>query len=102
MKTDSILPVLGKHLGGEARDAVRTSNDREVLEQHRRDTAALVLVVDRERDLGLATARPPVVARDADEVVAEQRDERHAVVVVDGREPRTSSGLSRGRGLKNR
>ncbi len=79
--------VLGKHLGGEARDAVRTGNDREMLEQHRRDTAPLVLVVDGERDLRVATARPLVVARDADEVVAEQRHERHAVVVVDGGEP---------------
>ena len=59
-----------------------------MLEEDRRDAAALVLVVDRERDLGLTPARPAVVARDADEVVAEQGDERHAVVVVDGREAR--------------
>ena len=47
-----------------------------------------MLVVDRERDLGLTPARPAVVARDADEVVAEQGDERHPVVVVDSREAR--------------
>ena len=82
------LAVLGKDLGGEPRDAVRSSDDREVLEQDRRDAAALVLVVDGERDLGLAPARPAVVARDADQVVAEQGDERHPVVVVDGREAR--------------
>ena len=80
------LAVLGKNLGGEARHAVRARDDREVLEQDRRDTAALVLIVDGERDFGLATPGPPVVARDADQVVAEERDQRHAVVVVDRRE----------------
>ena len=82
------LAVLGKDLGREPRDAVGSGDDRKVLEQDRRDAAALVLVVDRERDLGLTPARPAVVARDADEVVAEQGDERHPVVVVDGREAR--------------
>ena len=56
------LAVLGKDLGREPRDAVGSSDDREVLEQDRRDAAALVLVVDRERDLGLTPARPAVVA----------------------------------------
>ncbi len=78
--------ILRKHLGGETRDAVRTSDDREMLEQHCGDAAPLVLVVDGERNLRLATARPLVVARDPDEVVAEQRHERHAVVVVDSGE----------------
>ena len=58
-----------------------------MLEQNRGDAAPLVLVVDGERDLRVATARPLVVARDADEVVTEQRNEGHSVVVVDGGEP---------------
>ncbi len=82
------LAVLGQHLRGEPGDAVRPSDHCEVLEQHGRDSPALMLVVDGERDLGLTPTRPPVVAGNADEVVAEKGDEGHPVVVVDAREPR--------------
>ena len=40
----------------------------------------------RKCDLGRVAAREPVVATDADHVIAEKGDERHAVVVVDSRE----------------
>ena len=61
-------------------------DDREVLEQQRAEPAALLVVVDGERDLGLV-GPDAVVARDRDDLVAELRDERHVLVVVDARHP---------------
>jgi hypothetical protein len=79
--------VLGEHLRDEARDAALAGGRREVLEQHRAEPAALVGVLDEEGHLGLLGPRHAVVAADADELVAEQEDERHPVVVVDVGEP---------------
>ena len=71
-----------------------------MLEQHRGQPASLVRVVDDERDLGGVGARHPVVAADREEVVAEHRDERDPVVVVDVGEPLHLRGDSRGWGAK--
>ena len=78
-------PVLRQHLGDEAVDAVLAGGGGEVLEQHRAEPAALVGVGDDEGDLGRRPVRvDPVVAADGDDVVADRRDERHPVDVVDG------------------
>ena len=58
----------------------------EVLEQQLPDAAALVLVLDQERDLGLA--RPDhVVAADRDDPALQGQHERDPVDVVDVGEP---------------
>ena len=54
----------------------------EVLEHDRREPASLLVVLHRERDLGLVRAGGPVVARHRDDLVTELGDERHPVVVV--------------------
>ncbi len=46
--------VVGQHLGDEPLDAALAAGLGEVLEQQLGDPAALVLVLDQERDLGLA------------------------------------------------
>ena len=75
----------------------------EVLEQHRAQAAALVGVLDQERDLGVVGARDPVEAADGDDLVAEQDHERHPVDVVDVGEPVQVLGPdSRFIGPKNR
>jgi hypothetical protein len=56
---------------------------RRMLEQDRGESASLLVVLDRERDLGLLRVRHAVVARDGDDVVSELGDERHPVLVVD-------------------
>ena len=57
--------VVGQHLGDEPLDAALAPGLGEVLEQQLADAAALVGVLDEERDLGLARARTGVVAADA-------------------------------------
>ena len=83
-------PVLRQDLGHEAGDAPFARGLREVLEQELRDAAALVGVLDEERDLGLAGPRAgaravvePVPATHADHRPAQGEDERDAVDVVD-------------------
>ncbi len=76
-------PVRGQHHCGERGDPHLAGRSREVLEQDRAQAAALVLVVDEERHLGIGTSWHPVVASDPDELVTEQRDEREPVVTVD-------------------
>ena len=55
--------VVGQHLGDEPLDAALAARLGEVLEQQLPDPAALVLVLDEERDLGLARAGPRRSAR---------------------------------------
>ncbi len=81
-KTASILRFCGQHLGGEAADAEVAGDRREVLEEDRADALALVLVADVEGDLGAARV-DPVVAADADDLVAQRHDEGDPVDVVD-------------------
>ena len=81
-------PVVDERVGTEAGDALGRRVGREVLEEQRGQPAALVLVGDRERDFGLVTVGESIVATDGDHLLAQERDERHAVVVVDGREMR--------------
>ena len=50
------LVVLAEHVGLELGDAGGARDRRQVLEQQRADAAALVLVGDRERDLGACGA----------------------------------------------
>ena len=57
MKTRSMLPFSRQHLGHEPGDAVLRRRGGEVLEQHRADAAALVRVLDHERDLGVRRVR---------------------------------------------
>ena len=80
------LAVLREDLRGEAGDAELLGDGGEVLEQHRPDALALVVVADVERDLGAARV-DAVVAADADDVVAHRHDEGDPVDVVDVREP---------------
>jgi len=77
------LAVLGQHRGGEPRDARLAGRLGQVLEQHGGHAAAVVLVVDEEGHLGVAARPVAVVAGHADQVVADQPDERHAIDVVD-------------------
>ncbi len=88
------LVVLHQHLGLEPAQPVLPGRGGEVLEQDRAEPAALVVVAGDERDLG--RARPvrrrrariqALVPADGDDLVAEQADERHPGVVVDGGEP---------------
>ncbi len=69
VKTPIILRFSGQDRGGEPRQAHLASAHREVLEQHRGQPPAVVGVVDEEGHLGLGAVPPPVVARDADELV---------------------------------
>ena len=55
----------------------------QVLEQHGGQAATVVGVVDEEGHLGLGPVAPPVVAGHADQLVAAERHEGHAVDVVD-------------------
>ena len=57
-----------------------------MLQQDRPQAAALVSVLDEEGHLGVVGVGVAVVAADADDLVAEQDDEGHSVVVVDVRE----------------
>ena len=84
-KTLSIFELPGSVSATNVRDAVRARDAGEVLEQQRRQPAPLLVVGDRERDLGLV-GRDAVVARDRDDVVAELGDEHHVVDVVDRRD----------------
>ncbi len=79
-------PVVGQRIGAEARDAFGGRVGSEVRQEHRRQPTSLVFVGDRKRDLGRVAPGETVVAADADQVVVQERDERHAVVVVDARE----------------
>ena len=84
--TLSIFEFPGSVSAEERRDAVRARDAGEVLEQQRGEAAPLLVVGDRERDLGLV-GRDAVVARDRDDVVAELGDQHHVVDVVDRRDP---------------
>ena len=79
------LVVGGQDVGHEPRDASLPGRRRDVLEEDRADAAPLVGVLDVERHLGGVLVEP-LVADDADHLVADRRDECHAVVVVDDRE----------------
>ncbi len=70
--------------GDEAPDAVLAGDRGEVLEHHRAEPAALLLVLDRERHLGLVggSARAHV-ARGRDDRVSELGDDGEPPVVVD-------------------
>ncbi|MNW54971.1 hypothetical protein D3C74_326020 [compost metagenome] len=87
------LAVLRQHLGAEPPHPALPRRDREVLEQHRAQSAPLLGIGDVEGDLGLVR-RHLVEARDADDVLARilshalDRDQGHALVVVDDREAR--------------
>ena len=76
------LAVVRQHLGLEGVDVAVVGQGREVLEENRPDALAVVVVGDVEGNLG-AVLGDPVVAADADDVVADHRHEGHAVVVVD-------------------
>ena len=74
--------VLGQHLGGEALDPGFARGRGQVLQQDRTDPAALVGIGDVERHLGVGVA-DPVEATAADDVIADEHDQRHPVAVVD-------------------
>ncbi len=76
-------PVLRQHARREGAEPDLAGPDREVLEQQCGDPPAVMLVIDEEGDLGLGPVLPAVVASDADELVVAERDQRHAVDVVD-------------------
>ena len=74
--------VLGQHVGDEPLDAALTGCGGQVLEQDRAETTPLVLVADREGDLGLQR-RGALVDGDADDLAADGRHHRDPVDVVD-------------------
>ena len=74
--------VVGQHLGDEPLDAALPAGLREVLEQELADAAALLGVLDEERDLGLA-GRVALVAAERDDPLLEGDHEGHPVHVVD-------------------
>ena len=76
-------PIVGKGRRDEAGDAVRARRRRQVLEQDRAESAPLLIVLDRERDLRLRRSRGAVVARDRHEIVAELGHDREPAVSVD-------------------
>ena len=78
--------VVREHLGDEPVEAALAGRLGEVLEQDLGDPAALVLVLDEERDLGLARLHD-VVAADRDHPALEQDHEGDPVHVVDLGEP---------------
>ncbi len=78
--------VVRQDLRDELVDALLAPRLGEVLEQDLGDAAAVVAVLDEERDLRLA-ALDPVVAADGDDLVGQQQHERDPVVVVDLGEP---------------
>ncbi len=74
--------VLREHLGDELLDpGIRRQRD-EALEQAGADAAALVLVVDGERDLGGAAVAQPRVVGESDDASVETPDQRAALVPV--------------------
>jgi len=85
------LVVLAEDVGLEVRDAARTCDRGQVLEEDGADPTTLMRIGDGERDLG---RMPPLVhdgvAPDADDVLLamleERRNERHAPVEVEARE----------------
>src|SRR5580700_6755746 len=79
-------PVVDQRVSGEPGDPVRGRITREVLQQERRKPSALLCIRYRKCDLSRVAALEPVVATNADHVIAEKNDKRHAVVIVDGRE----------------
>ena len=92
------LAVLGQHRRREAGDARLPGRDGQVLEEDRGDPPAVVGVVDEERHLGVAAGPVTVVAGDADQLVADDPDERHAIDVVDVGEPLQVAGRQAGSG----
>ena len=76
------LLVLGQDFRDEPVDAPLTRGSREMLEQHRPQTPALVGVGDAEGDFRLLLV-DAVVASDADDLAADQCDDRHPGDVVD-------------------
>ncbi len=73
-------------VGDESLDAALAPGLGEVLQQQLADAAALVRVLDQERDLGLVAIG--VIAADADDLAVQRHDEGDPTVVVDRREPR--------------
>jgi hypothetical protein len=78
--------VLRQHLGDEATQPAVEPGLREVLQQQLAQAPALVRVLDEEGDLGALVVQR-VIAREADDVVAQGRDQGDPAVVVDGGEP---------------
>ncbi len=66
-------PVLGEGRGREALQPGGAAGGGEVLEEHRSDPPGLVLVGDRERDLGDGRVVAPLPRPHRDQVVAEER-----------------------------
>ncbi len=78
--------VLRQHVGDEALHPALAGRRLHVLEQQRAEPAPLVGVLDDDRDLGVVGARVAGVAAHAHDLVAQDRDDRGALVVVHGRE----------------
>ena len=83
--TPSILRLCGSVSAANA--VMPLARDRgEVLEEQGSEASTLLVVANRERDLGRAFAGA-VVARHRDELIGELRDERHVIAVVDRLQP---------------
>jgi hypothetical protein len=76
------MAVLREHLCDELLDPDLARGGGELLEEACADTAALIRVVDRERDLGRAAVAQAHVVRQCDDVLAERPDEGAALVPV--------------------
>ena len=82
MKTLTICGVLAEHLGGEPADAALLGGRGQVLEQDRAEPAALLGVLDDERDLGRVgvAGQVPVVGAGRDDLAAQHGDQADRVV----------------------
>jgi hypothetical protein len=86
-------PVLRQGVGHQPTDAGRHSSGAQLLEEQHADPAALVLVGDQQRDLGLVGCRPVPPGDGHDETP----DLREDGVVVRVAVPGQSSQVARGR-----
>src|SRR5581483_765838 len=76
------LLVLPQGGGVELGDAGLPGGGRQPLQQDGADAPAVVVVVDQEGHFGVGPALPPLVAGDADDLVAQLRHQRHPQPVV--------------------
>ena len=88
--------VVGERLGNEPGDPVTTGGNGQLLEEGGGDAGSLVVVSGDEGDLGAWAVGEAVVAPDADDLRADDRDQCLAVVVVDVCEPLDLGGAEMG------
>ncbi len=79
--------VLGERLGHESVDVLISSARRQAFQEFGPDPVPLPGIGDDERGLGIGRCRGPFEAGHADDLTVDDRDERLAIMVIDGGEP---------------